>query len=84
MSAVIAYKDSKIADKAVEGSLRVSLKESQARTAQLERSISQFIAKVSAVTFNVDEDEQESWMSNWQRHLANGSINAIDDAPDDQ
>ncbi len=78
MSAVIAYKDSKIADKAVEGSLRVSLTDSQARVAQLERSISQFIAKVSAVTFNVNEADAEPWMSQWRARLHSGSINATD------
>ena len=78
MSAVIAYKDSKIADKAVEGSLRASLKESQARTAQLERSISEFVAKVASVTFTVNEADAEPWMSQWRARLHSGSINATD------
>ena len=84
MSTRISYRDTPDVEPSRETALVNSARDYKARIIQLERSISQFIAKVSAVTFNVDEDEQESWMSNWQRHLANGSINATDATPDDQ
>ncbi len=76
--AKIAYKDSKIADKSIEAGLRVSLTDSQARTAQLHRSISEFVAKVESVTFNVNEADAEPWMSQWRARLHSGNINATD------
>ncbi len=46
----------------------------QARIDRLEQNINAFIAKVADVTFNVNEEDAQSWMNNWQANLLSGKI----------
>ena len=44
------------------------------RIDQLEGNINAFIASVQDVTFNVDEEDAEPWMANWEANLLSGKI----------
>ena len=46
----------------------------QQRIDRLEENINGFITSVQDVTFNVNEEDAEPWMSNWQANLLSGKI----------
>ncbi len=46
----------------------------QQRIDRLEENINGFIASVQDVTFNVNEEDAEPWMDNWQAQLLSGKI----------
>jgi len=46
----------------------------QSRIDQLEENINAFVASVQDVTFNVNEEDAEPWMENWQANLLSGKI----------
>jgi len=46
----------------------------QQRVDSLEENINAFIASVDEITFNVNEEDAEPWMSNWQAELLSGKV----------
>ena len=60
---------------------RSRLAKANERIEMLEANINAFIAAVDEVTFNVDEADAQSWMSNWGANLLSGRIGP-DPVPD--